>query len=830
MGGQELNMVTKQQIDQFTKSARARGFSELQISQEIARKNQEDTKSSLSQQNTQQNQPLQSQPLQSQPLQSSQPQQNQNFARKAVDATANFLIPRLNTLQKTVRGSLNLKDETTALEKSNAQLYKKSLDLIKLARKETDPTKKSQYLKQSKDLNELASGNTDSLLGKADELQATSGIKDGDTNLGYATRQGIGVAGEVGSWLLPAGKLVKGAKLLQGAGLVKKILRSTVTGAAIGGLYAATSPEDLTAKERAGRTVGGAAVAGATSGVLTGVTSGTSNLIKKFVKNNSSRINKLFKISPSDRANFRKTTGGMDFAEEILKRDAQEMKGLDHAGLYKHFGKRVKTAVKEKAKMLKGSKGEVKTKVIMDQIKETLSSLKPGKGNVGQAGVIKALKKQLSDLKKNPKTLTPELANKIKTQIQEAGRTAYSATGKATPTSKAMASLGTFVKELVEDQVEGVKDVNRTIQLYQLAKKSIGKTGDREASKISNDIVQKFLQVIPAGVGVGAGLGGYAIGGPGGGAAGLALGMLVSGGAGASRVKYLSPEAQTKLIAQMSKIAGSQGIKNSAKWASKINGYINEVVTRKVSQSLADRPSQSTQDQQTQSTQPPGIFQEIQKETQPVESSFKTDVSEVDTQEQAQPQTVTIRNKQTGEIKTVSSGELGQYGLGEQAQNGSGVPNKEDILIAMLADMEQTGGKNLSKLNTILSAYESIYPEDEEEGKADKESGTARTQRLLGESGLRALDEVEELFEEDPNSVLKSSIPGQLGSRSYSAASYRAVEALLRARSGAAIPPEEIRSYVKANLPRLGDKEEDIQSKLSAFRKDLEALAGQETF
>lgn len=95
----------------------------------------------------------------------------------------------------------------------------------------------------------------------------------------------------------------------------------------------------------------------------------------------------------------------------------------------------------------------------------------------------------------------------------------------------------------------------------------------------------------------------------------------------------------------------------------------------------------------------------------------------------------------------------------------------------------------------------------------------------LANSGLRALNEIEQIMARDPNIILKSSIPGQIGARDYSSAATRAVEGLLRARSGAAIPESEVRRYMQANLPRLGDSQEAINAKLSAFRRDLEEVA-----
>ena len=110
-------------------------------------------------------------------------------------------------------------------------------------------------------------------------------------------------------------------------------------------------------------------------------------------------------------------------------------------------------------------------------------------------------------------------------------------------------------------------------------------------------------------------------------------------------------------------------------------------------------------------------------------------------------------------------------------------------------------------------------------GIGGKVSGQIVVQRELGKSGLRALYEAEKILGKDPSQILKAALPGKLGARSYDSAAHRAVEGLLRARSGAAVPETEVRRYMENYLPKVGDTAKDVQSKLSAFRKDLEAQA-----
>ena len=149
----------------------------------------------------------------------------------------------------------------------------------------------------------------------------------------------------------------------------------------------------------------------------------------------------------------------------------------------------------------------------------------------------------------------------------------------------------------------------------------------------------------------------------------------------------------------------------------------------------------------------------------------------------------------TGLVSGATAGKR-QVSVGEMGEQ---VEPTEDIMDRE-AEAHPIFGKS-SKKEVLLQAFRSGMNNDqleEIEGLYDKfaveeeigEAGTEgeRKERMLGESGLRALDEIEGILEEDGGVVIKAAIPGQLGARSYDSAAFRAVEALLRARSGAAVP------------------------------------------
>lgn len=180
---------------------------------------------------------------------------------------------------------------------------------------------------------------------------------------------------------------------------------------------------------------------------------------------------------------------------------------------------------------------------------------------------------------------------------------------------------------------------------------------------------------------------------------------------------------------------------------------------------------------------------------------------------------------------------VGQVQAGEQSNNFPTLPNEysiqeptpntgttpstnqpvitnEELTLLMLLDP-----KNASTYSAIAEL---------QGGGATKQkplSSTTENRVQLANSGLRALNELESLYQSDPTKVLKSRLPGSIGARDYESASLRAVEGLLRARSGAAVPETEVIRYRNANLPRVGDSRQTALNKLAAFRKDLEEVA-----
>ena len=128
------------------------------------------------------------------------------------------------------------------------------------------------------------------------------------------------------------------------------------------------------------------------------------------------------------------------------------------------------------------------------------------------------------------------------------------------------------------------------------------------------------------------------------------------------------------------------------------------------------------------------------------------------------------------------------------------------------------------------------------QGKDTKSlSSTQINQVNLAKSGLRGLNKAEQLLglrdetgTEIPNAKINMSIltkqlvPGKLLTRDYEAAAFSATEALLRARSGAAVPETEVKRYTQKLFPVFGDSEATVLQKLTELRNIFSDLSNQQ--
>lgn len=804
-------MLPDKDIEEFKKKARAAGYTEAQIASEIQRKKQELASQSQPKPDT----PLPTANSTTKKSKDTKPieRQKPGGAKGALDTAANFLFPRAQKLGRKVVGSLTAGKRTDQAEETNKQLQEQAQLLLEKAKKESDPVKKRKLLDQVRELNQAAVDSVDQILS---EFESSTGLDRNLTGEPSALTEGLGIFGEGVTAGLPVGRVGKGA------GIVRRILRAGATGATVGAIQGATTPQDLSLEDRL-KEAGKGGLAGATiSGTLEGVTGVPRGLVRNFVKGNNSRIYRLFRITPSERAKFRKSTGNMDFAEELIARDAKGMAGKNHEELLAYFSQRKKQAYRDVESVLAESTETINKADLEKRIQAKIKSLAPSKGNVGQGGAVSALQTTLDELKEAPDQLSLSVANNIKRQLQDAGDAAFSPTGKATPSSKALAEVSSYVNDLIEKKSPGAKERNRLVQLYETARRSIEKTGDREANKISNDIAGKFLQTLPATIGLGTGL---ITGSPYAGMGSLIAVQLLSGGVGAARVKYFTPEVQTSLVNRLLPIAKSQGIKNADALVERVVGEIGKIATRQATKGFDSAPTTTVQAKEGEQVQPQDQI------TEPLDT-----VDEITAEEQAYADDlIEIENTRTGERKVITRAEASAYGIGEE-DTGSDLPSKKDILAAMMLDLEQTGGKNLSKLNTLMIAYERVY------GKSAL-SAQEKAAVIEATGGLNLIDEIETAYSELQDFGLtaqsggayeraRGAIEGNLaainqeGTKGAAAAAYsNTVEAFLSkiARSAGekgVLTDQDIKRIKKA-IPKFSDSPETAERQLDLIRSIL---------
>src|SRR3990167_10432506 len=189
--------------------------------------------------------------------------------------------------------------------------------------------------------------------------------------------------------------------------------------------------------------------------------------------------------------------------------------------------------------------------------------------------------------------------------------------------------------------------------------------------------------------------------------------------------------------------------------------------------------------------------------------------------------TVDIYNSKTGEVKrSVSPEQLTSISPKLGAEYHSTISDQEatmqlgkqgNISQAQLDEIEKSNPQLGVKLNQ--KGVKSVAKEVElTEGE--------RTKNNLAKTGLKSIENVYKIYEKDPNILTKQLIPGKFASRSFDSALFSTVDTLLRIRTGATAPEEEIRRYINAYGPQFGDSPEDVKFKLSNLETALRTEGG----
>lgn len=346
-------------------------------------------------------------------------------------------------------------------------------------------------------------------------------------------KQGLGTAGEVASFMIPANKLLKGA------GALSKIAGGALQGAEIGLTSGITDPEANNIKERIQKGVTSGLVGGVTGGAVQGLFEVGKAGAKSLVGDAAQKISKIIRPNNVPLNKFKDNTD-MNFADEIVKRDAKNIEGMGYSELQNYFTKKFEVARQKVDKLLEGRPETIKRDWIQQQMLDILDGIK------GMPDTAKQVNSKFTDyfdlLEKFGDDIPVSTANSIKRDIQ--GMANWGTASKEA--NNAVKNLSRKVKEKIKDIVPEVDALNKETQLYRLVKDAVKNTATNESKKISTTFWDKLFQSVPAVAG--AGVGAYT-GNP---LAGIGTAVL---GAGASKARevYRSPEVQTRLASMISK-------------------------------------------------------------------------------------------------------------------------------------------------------------------------------------------------------------------------------------------------------------------------------------
>lgn len=172
-------------------------------------------------------------------------------------------------------------------------------------------------------------------------------------------------------------------------------------------------------------------------------------------------------------------------------------------------------------------------------------------------------------------------------------------------------------------------------------------------------------------------------------------------------------------------------------------------------------------------------------------------------------------------------------GLSGQGENNPASQYTMDNVIKDIqGDMQRTGGQNMDK---YMKLFQFLNPKP---AKKTSEFGKVSAQQHgLAKSGTEALATLSQMLDQSPDILNKTAIPGQdlpligglisnlAGTGEYQATSSNVLDALARARTGAAMTSQE-EAFYKRLLPRAGDSEGTKQRKLSQLYQDFQPFMG----
>jgi hypothetical protein len=347
-------------------------------------------------------------------------------------------------------------------------------------------------------------------------------------------KKSAGLAGEVGSYMMPSNALqasTKGLTRVAGAGL---------QGAGIGALLGATDPQNNGIADAAVNTAKSAVLGGVAGGAVQGLFEVGRKGAQKLAGDAADKLKRVIRPTPSNLDSFQKNTG-MDYAKELLKRDGKNIEGMGYDQLVPYFADKYQASVGRVDEELAASGKTVSKEWMKKQFTSVFEKYKDRPVASQRVGQDFATYYQYLD--KLPDNVDLATANQIKRDLQELASSAYGNTSNSVP--KAYKAVAAKLRSGIEDIYPAAKELNAETQLYRLTSDAVLRTYSREQNKISTGFTSKMLQSIPGGMGAGVGI---MTGNP---LAGLAT-MLASAGASKAREVYRSPQIQTRIAQKIS--------------------------------------------------------------------------------------------------------------------------------------------------------------------------------------------------------------------------------------------------------------------------------------
>ncbi len=570
------------------------------------------------------------------------------------------------------------------------------------------------------------------------------------------------VAG-VGSWAVPFGKGLSLAKLLPRA-------------ATSGGLAALSQPNTG---------VGSTATGGITSMLLAGTLRGGSNLVGKAIGKPERYVKQLFNAAEPIRKFEGKT--GKKFTEEFTKRDLPNIagKGIDEINDY--FQQAYAKTEGSADDFLRQSGKIAKQKEILDIIDDEIAKLSPVKGRVLQSGGVAKLQELRNEVLTGGKEFTLDIVNQFKRDAQSEGRAAFGPSGSSSAASNALGNVQKRLNDFLEKRAPGIKDINKTIQYYNVAKEAISKRASKPSRLGLADIL-----------GGGGALTAGVFGGP------VTAGVVAAPFVGRHLTQM--SQFQTKAAQLAPQITGGSipdALKRTLfRGAGQVAGGLlsGERQTDQVPTNLPFLKS-------TQSTQEPAQPQSIQAQ-QPQ--------SQVTSQQDYDPQTGEGYKSPDGQW--VWSAKANDWVPNPEAQQAQTEQYTPESLTQMALELSFQGRtKEADQLLQVASSMRQNAPT-----KNKPLSGPNAVLFNKAETGVKAIDRIDTALKNNPNVLISKKInPLDQGGRGIGKDIASAIDILGYFRTGAAITREQRADYIYM-FPNVLDSKTVRDEKIRVLREELQ--------